>query len=108
MDRRSCQTGDRGGEIAHRSIDDDLRRAVSTDDGATFKGAGTIATSFTITTVSGGTAALVNGTSYTVRVRARNAIGVGPATAGASGTPVASAVAQAFMRSARSGPTVIA
>ena len=60
----------------------------STDGGTSFKSAGTTSSPITITTVSASSASLVNGTPYNVQIRARNANGVGTATASSSATPV--------------------
>ncbi|NLB66144.1 MAG: fibronectin type III domain-containing protein, partial [Lentisphaerae bacterium] len=47
----------------------------STDGGTTWKSAGKATSPLTITTVSSGSGALVNGTTYSVRIRAVNAAG---------------------------------
>jgi hypothetical protein len=60
----------------------------STDGGTSFKSAGTTSSPITITTVSASSASLVNGTPYSVQIRARNANGVGTATTASSSTPV--------------------
>ena len=68
----------------------------STDGGVSYKSAGTTGTSFTITTVSSGADSLVNGTSYDVRVRAKNSVGVGAATTSVAATPRTTAGAPAI------------
>ena len=60
----------------------------STDGGTSFESAGTTSSPITITTVSASSASLVNGTPYSVQIRARNANGVGTATTASSSTPV--------------------
>ena len=61
----------------------------STDNGLTWKAraTGTTASPLAITTVSGGAAGLVNGTQYSVRIRAVNAIGTGPVSNQVNATP---------------------
>jgi len=49
----------------------------SSDNASTWKSAGVISGPITFTTVSGSSSALVNGTSYYVRIRAVNAVGNG-------------------------------
>lgn len=64
----------------------------STDDGTTWltRQTGTTASPLLITTLSSnGTTALSNGTTYTVRIRAVNAIGNGAQSNAVTGTPVA-------------------
>ena len=59
----------------------------STDGGTSFKSGATTSSPITITTVSASSVALVNGTSYNVQIRAKNANGVGSATSSTTGTP---------------------
>ena len=64
----------------------------STNNGTNWASAGVTSSPVTITTMSNGGAALVNGTSYTVRIRAVNAIGNGAQSgsiAAIPGTPTA-------------------
>jgi len=64
----------------------------STNNGTNWASAGVTSSPVTITTTSNGGAALVNGTSYTVRIRAVNAIGNGTQSgsmAAIPGTPTA-------------------
>ena len=62
----------------------------STDNGATFKSAGTITSPISITTVSASSTALVAGTAYTVKLRAVTIFGSGTASTGsATTTPTA-------------------
>ena len=58
----------------------------STDNGATFKSAGTITSPISITTVSASSAALVAGTAYTVKLRAVTTFGSGTASTGSAKT----------------------
>jgi hypothetical protein len=60
----------------------------STDNGSTWRSSGQATGAFRITVVSNGGTELVGGTAYTVRVRARSAIGVGAASAGKTATPI--------------------
>jgi hypothetical protein len=59
-------------------------------DGTTYRAFSPAQTSspVTITTLTDGTTALTNGTSYTVYLRATNAIGIGPASAPVTATPI--------------------
>lgn len=59
----------------------------STDGGSNFKSGSTNASPIVITTVSGSSAALTNGTSYNVQIRARNANGTGTPTTSTAATP---------------------
>ncbi len=59
----------------------------STDNGVTFKSAGSTANPLVITTVSSGSSTLVNGTSYNVQIRAVNSVGDGAASASTAATP---------------------
>ncbi|MCK9408260.1 MAG: fibronectin type III domain-containing protein [Bacteroidetes bacterium] len=72
----------------------------STDGGTTFKSraTGTTASPIVLTTVSSGSGALVNGTSYDVQIRAINAIGNGAASSTTAATP----------RTTPSAPTITA
>ena len=59
----------------------------STDNGTSYKAAGSTTSPLTLTTVSGSSAALVNGTTYTILLRAVNAAGSGTASSSGTGTP---------------------
>ena len=59
----------------------------STDNGSTWRSAGTTASPITILATSANGTLISNGTSYTIKVRSVNSIGAGTASAGASATP---------------------
>jgi titin len=60
----------------------------STDNGSTWRTSGGVSGNFTITSTSGTGEAVAGGTSYTVKVRAVNAIGASAASNGKAGTPI--------------------
>lgn len=59
----------------------------STDDGSTWRTAGTTSTPITIAVTSDSGATISNGTAYTVKIRAINVQGSGTASSGTSATP---------------------
>ncbi len=59
----------------------------STDNGVTFKSAGTTTNPFTITTVSTDANPLINGTSYNIQIKAVNTAGDGTASTTTAATP---------------------
>lgn len=81
----------------------------STDNGATWKNraSGTTATPLIIETVSGSASSLVNGTAYTVRLRAVSNIGQGLASGSTAGTPAAVPTAPTIQSSATNFDTVV-
>jgi len=65
----------------------------STDNGSTFKSSGVTSSPYTITTQSGSSSALVNGTQYSIIFRAVNIAGSGTSSTMVTGTPASGCTA---------------